>query len=100
VADFEDGWHPIECQCDDPVCVGAAKRSAEYAQVWAAEVGAHGGKREGAGRKPLAGGRVTRCYALTQQHVDLIEQYRVARGLSSASEALRAMLASAKSRNV
>ena len=53
----------------------------------------HGGRREGAGRPPLEG-RVTRCYALTEQHVDLLEQYRQRHGLESASAALRHMIES------
>lgn len=53
----------------------------------------HGGRREGAGRPPLEG-RVTRCYALTEHHVKLLEQYRQRIGLPSASEALRHLLES------
>lgn len=48
-----------------------------------------GGKREGAGRKPLATGRLTRCYALTQQHVDLVEDLRLMMGQTSASATVR-----------
>ncbi len=55
----------------------------------------HGGKREGAGRPGLEG-RLTRCYALTQQHVDVLDQYRIERGLTSASEALRDLLENQK----
>jgi hypothetical protein len=51
-----------------------------------------GGKRQGAGRKPLAGGRLTRCYVLSQEHVDLLERYRLARGLKSASDAMRLLI--------
>lgn len=54
-----------------------------------------GGARNGAGRKPLAEGRVTRCYALTPRHVELLDRYRKAYDLGSASEALRHLLESA-----
>ena len=49
----------------------------------------HGGRREGAGRKPLPDGRVTRCYTVTLRHVELLERYRQTHGLNSASEAIR-----------
>jgi hypothetical protein len=54
-----------------------------------------GGAREGAGRKPLEG-RVTRCYALTPRHVELLDQYRKTYDLGSASEALRHLLEQTK----
>jgi DNA-binding PadR family transcriptional regulator len=50
-----------------------------------------GGKREGAGRKPLDG-RVTRCYALTPRHVEALERYRQQHNLTSSSEAIRHLI--------
>jgi hypothetical protein len=51
-----------------------------------------GGRRAGAGRKPLPDGRVTRCYAVTPRHVELLDRYRQAHGLNSASEAIRHLI--------
>jgi hypothetical protein len=56
------------------------------------ELAKHGGRRAGAGRKPLAEGRLTRCYALTSRHVDALERYRQQHNLTSASEAIRHLI--------
>lgn len=67
-------------------------RSKTLTRAPAAPPSLRGGKRAGAGRKPLPGGRLTRCYALTQEHVDLLERYRHLHGLKSASDALRLLI--------
>jgi len=54
----------------------------------------HGGKRTGAGRKPLADGIVRRLFALTPRHLEIIEQYRKRHQLKSGSAALRHLLES------
>lgn len=54
----------------------------------------HGGRREGAGRKPLADGITRRLFALTPRHSELLEQYRQRHGLRSASAAIRHLIES------
>jgi DNA-binding PadR family transcriptional regulator len=54
--------------------------------------GMHGGRREGAGRKPLSEGITRRLYSLTPRHVELLEQYRQTHALSTNSAALRHLI--------
>jgi len=51
-----------------------------------------GGRREGAGRKPLADGIVRRLFALTPRHLEILEQYRQHHQLKSGSAAMRHLL--------
>jgi hypothetical protein len=59
----------------------------------------HGGRREGAGRKPLAEGIVRRLFALTLRHVELLEQYRQRHALRSGSAAMRHLIESSEETN-
>jgi hypothetical protein len=54
----------------------------------------HGGRREGAGRKPLSDGILRRLYSLTPRHVELLDGYRQRHGLRTNSAALRHMIES------
>ncbi len=51
----------------------------------------HGGRREGAGRKALAGS-VTACVVLTQTHLAAIRQWAAEHGCRSVSEAIRQII--------
>jgi len=51
-----------------------------------------GGRRDGAGRKPLEDGRVNRTFALMPRHINLIERYRQQHQLASNSAALRHLI--------
>ncbi len=53
----------------------------------------HGGPRKGSGRPPLEG-RKNRTYALTDHHVELLDQYRQRHSLSTKSAALRHLIES------
>jgi hypothetical protein len=55
---------------------------------------AHGGRRAGSGRKPLAEGIVRRLFALTPRHLELLEQYRQRHELASGSAAMRHLIES------
>jgi hypothetical protein len=48
-----------------------------------------GGRRAGAGRKPLPGGALTASFILSPLHLSLIAQWQQAHGCASASHALR-----------
>jgi hypothetical protein len=53
----------------------------------------HGGRREGAGRKPLEGvGTQVVAVRLTPKNVDQVERYMDAHGLPNFSAAVRAMI--------
>ena len=52
-----------------------------------------GGRREGAGRKPLPE-MVSKIFRVRQEHLDALERYREQHGLRSGSEALRHLLES------
>jgi hypothetical protein len=55
---------------------------------------ARGGRREGAGRKPLEDGLVRHLIGLTPRHINLLDQYQDRHRLASRSAAMRHMIES------
>ena len=56
----------------------------------------HGGKREGAGRKPIRpGGVLRRIFAITQYHEDLLDGVVAKQGYASKSAAIRSFIENA-----
>jgi hypothetical protein len=51
----------------------------------------HGGRREGAGRKPLPGS-LTACFVVTKAHMQAIRTWAAKHGCRSVSEALRQII--------
>lgn len=56
-----------------------------------------GGKRQGAGRKPLPGGSTTAAFTLSKANVEAIARWQQEHACKSASEALRQIIERATS---